>query len=101
MAQMVVDSAVMREKANLLDKASGDIRTLYTEMLQNVNSTASQMKGTTVTTQKERFASMQATFETIATDIKAYGTFLNNAANDYDRAETEGTQKAQQQGKVF
>lgn len=44
---------------------------------------------------------MQNTFDTIVKDIKAYSTFLTQAAESYEAAEREGTQKAQEQGKVF
>lgn len=101
MAQVVVDSAVMRDKAKTIETASSTIQKLYTEMLQEVNTTAGKMKGTTIETQKKQFASMQSRFETFAKDVKAYGTFLTQAAESYDAAEREGTTKAQEQGKIF
>ena len=33
--------------------------------------------------------------------MKAYSTFLTQAAESYEAAEREGTQQAQEQGKVF
>lgn len=101
MAQVVVDSSVMRDKAKTLENASVTIQSLYADMLQEVTATANKMKGTTIETQKEKFAGMQTAFDTIAKDIKAYSTFLNEAAESYEAAERDGTQKAQQQGKVF
>lgn len=101
MAQIVVDSVVMRDKAKVIEKAANNIQRLYTEMLQEVNATASKMKGVTIETQKKQFASMQSRFETFAKDIKAYGTFLMQAAESYDAAELEGKGKAQEQGKFF
>lgn len=101
MAQVVVDSSVMRDKAKTLENASVTIQTLYAEMLQEVTTTANKMKGTTIETQKERFASMQTSFDRIVKDIKAYSTFLAQAADEYDRIEREGTQKAQEQGEIF
>lgn len=101
MAKIVVDSTVMREKANVLETAAANIQTLYQEMLQEVNTTAGKMKGSAIETSQERFVSMQGAFETIATDIKAYGTFLTQAADSYDAAQSEGTQQAQELGKIF
>lgn len=101
MAQVVVDSSVMRDKAKTLENASVTIQSLYAEMLQEVTTTANKMKGTTIETEKKQFASMQDTFDTIVKDIKAYGTFLTQAAESYETAEREGTQKAQEQGKIF
>ena len=101
MAQVVVDSSVMRDKAKTLENAAVNIQSLYAEMLQEVTTTANKLKGTTIDTQKKQFASMQSSFDTIVKDIKAYSTFLTQAAESYEAAEREGTQKAQEQGKIF
>lgn len=101
MAQVVVDSSVMRDKAKTLENAAVTIQSLYAEMLQEVTATANKMKGTTIETEKKQFASMQNTFDTIVKDMKAYSSFLTQAAESYEVAEREGTQKAQEQGKIF
>jgi Proteins of 100 residues with WXG. len=101
MAQVVVDSSVMRDKAKTLENAAVTIQFLYAEMLQEVTTTANKMKGTTIETEKKQFASMQNAFDTIVKDIKAYSSFLTQAAESYEAAEREGTQKAQEQGKIF
>ena len=101
MAQVVVDSSVMRDKAKTLEDAAVTIHSLYAEMLQEVTTTANKMKGTTIETEKKQFAGMQNTFDTFVKDMKAYSTFLTQAAESYEAAEREGTQKAQEQGKVF
>ena len=101
MAQVVVDSSVMRDKSKTLENAAVTIQTLYAEMLQEVTTTANKMKGTTIETEKKQFAGMQNTFDTIVKDMKAYSTFLTQAAESYEAAERERTQKAQEQGKVF
>jgi len=76
MAQVVVDSAVMRDKARSLENAAVTIDSLYAEMLREVTTTSNKMRGTTVETSKKQFASMQPTFDTIVKDMKAYGAFL-------------------------
>ena len=101
MAQVVVDSGVMRDKAKTLENASVTIQKLYAEMLSEVTTTANKMKGTTIETEKKQFSSMQSKFDSIVKDIMAYSTFLTQAAESYEAAEREGTQKAQQQGKIF
>lgn len=101
MAQVVVDSTVMRDKAKTLENASVTIQSLYAEMLQEVTTTANRMKGTTIETAKKQFASMQPDFDTIVKDMKAYSNFLTQAAEYYEAAEREGNQKAQEQGKIF
>lgn len=101
MAQIVVDSSVMRDKATTLEKAAVTIQSLYAEMLQEVTTTANKMKGTTIETEKKQFAGMQNAFDTIVKDMKTYSTFLTQAAEHYEVSERKGTQKAQEQGKVF
>ena len=101
MAQIVVDSQVMIDKASTLETEATNITNLYNEMLQEVNTTAGRMKGTTIETQQKQFAGMQNAFNKIAEDMKSYSQFLKDAAEAYDRAESEGTSKAQEQGKVF
>ncbi len=85
MAQVVVDSSVMRDKAKTLENAAVNIQSLYAEMLQEVTTTANKMKGTTIDTQKKQFASMQSSFDTI---VKAYSTFLTQAAESYEACRT-------------
>ena len=101
MAQVVVDSSVMRDKAKTIENAASTIQSLYAEMLQEVNTTANKMKGTTIETEKKQFASMQNTFDTFVKDMKAYSSFLTQAAESYEAAEKAGTQRAQEQGKIF
>ena len=101
MAQIVVDSGVMRDKAKTLETAAVTIQSLYAEMLREVTTTANKMKGETIDTSKKQFAGMQNTFDTIVKDMKAYSTFLTQAAESYETAEKEGRQKAQEQGKIF
>ena len=101
MPQVVVDSRVMRDKAKVLENAAVTIQSLYAEMLQEVTTTANKMKGKTIETQKKQFASMQSNFETFVTDMKAYSSFLTEAAEDYEARENASMQKAQEQGKIF
>lgn len=65
MAQVVVNSRVMRDKARTIENAAVTIQTLYAEMLQEVTATTNRMKGEAIETAKERFASMQNVFDTI------------------------------------
>lgn len=101
MAQVVVDSSVMRDKAKTIENAAVTIQSLYAEMLQEVTATANKMKGKTIETEKKQFASMQNTFDTFVKDMKAYSTFLIQAAENYEKGEGKGEQKAQELGKIF
>ena len=101
MAQVVVDSEVMRDKAKTIENSAVTIQKLYAEMLQEVTTTANKMKGTTIETAKKQFAAMQKDFDNIVKDMKDYSTFLTQAAEYFEAAENEGTQKAQEQGKIF
>ena len=44
MAQVVVDSRVMRDKARTIENAAVTIQTLYAEMLQEVTATTNRMQ---------------------------------------------------------
>lgn len=101
MAQVVVDSQIMRDKAQTIMRASQNMLDRYNDMLREVQTTAGKMKGTTIDTQRERFEGMRASFETFSKDIKDYADFLNRAAEAYDAAENKGTQQAQDQGIRF
>ena len=101
MAQVVVDSSVMRDKAKTLENAARTIQSLYAEMLMEVTVTANKMKGKTIETEKKQFANMQNIFDVIVEDIKAYSDFLNQAAESYEETELFGITKAQVQGKPF
>lgn len=101
MAQVVVDSQVMRDKAEVIKQAAKNMLDKYNEMLQEVQTTAGKMKGTTIETQRQKFEGMKANFETFTTDIEAYANFLNRAADAYDNAENKGTQQAEAQGIRF
>ena len=101
MPQVVVDSGVMRDKSKTLQTAATKINSLYAEMDTEITGIGNKMKGTTVETAVKQFKSMKATFDTIYKDMNKYSEFLTQAAESYERAENEGTQKAQQQGKVF
>lgn len=101
MARIVVDSQVMRDKAKTLEEQANKIQTLYSEMLQDVTSTASRMKGTAIETEKTQFAGMQSIFDTIVQDMKTYSTFLTQAAENYEAVENEGIQAAEEQGEPF
>lgn len=87
MAQVVVDSSVMRDKAKTLENAARTIQSLYAEMLMEVTVTANKMKGKTIETEKKQFANLQSTFDVIVEDIKAYSDFLNQAAESYEETE--------------
>ena len=101
MAQVVVDSTVMRDKAKVLENAAVKIDALYTNMLQDVTTTANKMKGTTIETAKAKFAGMEDEFETIVADMKAYSKFLTEAAEAFEAAENAGTTRAEEQGEIF
>lgn len=101
MADIVVNSGVMRDKAKTLENAAVTIDKLYAEMLHEVTTTSNRMKGDAVETAKKQFANMQPTFDAIVEDMKKYSSFLTEAANRYEARENEGITEAQEQGKIF
>lgn len=101
MAQIVVDSSVMRSKADTIEQQAQKILELYNEMKNIVDTTAGKMKGTTIETQKQRFGSMQSAFQNFYDDMLKYSQFLNQAAEAYEAAEAAGTSAAEEQGQIF
>ena len=101
MAQIVVDSSVMRDKAKTIKDNAETIKTSYTDMLTELRNVTSRMKSGTLDTMRERFAGMQSAFETFATDMTAYHDFLIDAAENYEKGEQEGKAKAEDLGKGF
>lgn len=99
MAQIVVDTGVMLDKANTLETAATSIEKLYGEMLQEVNGTAGKMRGKAIDAQREQFKKMEPTFKTIAMDMKSYSKFLTNAAEYYAKIDKDG--KTMAEGDVF
>lgn len=98
MAQVKVDSVVMKEKAKTIETQANTIGSRYAEMLKEVNSMAGKMSGTTIETAKTEFAAMKTRFTTIVEDMKKYSTFLSTAADNYEEVEWKNTQRAQEQG---
>ena len=97
MAQIVVDSNVMRDKARTIKDNAETIKTSYTDMLTELRNVTSRMKSGTL----DKFAGMQSAFETFATDMTAYHDFLIDAAENYETVEQEGKAKAEDLGKGF
>ena len=101
MAQIVVDSSVMRDKAKTIKDTAETIKTSYTDMLTELRNVTSRMKSGTLDTMRDKFAGMQSAFETFATDMTAYHDFLIDAAENYEKVEQEGKAKAEDLGKGF
>ena len=100
MPQVVVDSGVMRDKAKTIQTAATAINRLYGEMDTEITGIANKMKGKTVDMAVKQFKTMKPKFDSIYQDINKYSEFLTQAAENYDRVENEGTQRAQEQGKI-
>jgi len=66
-----------------------------------IDKISARMKGTTVEIAVKQFKSMKPKFDSIYQDINKYGEFLNNAAQSYEAAENDGTNRAGEQGKIF
>lgn len=101
MAEVILDYEVIKSTATTINEASKSILSLYQEMLSEVKSTGSRMKGNPIDIEVQQFASMQPVFETFAKDMAEYSKFLMDVADEFKAVENEGTQEAQEQGKVF
>ncbi len=72
MAQIVVDSTVMRDKAKTLAESANNFNRLYTEMDAVVNKVNSRMKGSTIEDAVNEFKSMKQRFDTMYDDVNKF-----------------------------
>jgi WXG100 family type VII secretion target len=99
--QIKVESRVIRSVSGTLQTEAGKLFSQYEAMQQEVAGFARRMRGTTIETAEKQFTAMRPTFEKIRQDIQNYSQFLSQAAEEYERAERDGTAAAGQQGRIF
>ena len=101
MADVEVNSQVLKEKAEVFIKASKDIQEIYDSALKIIESCVGRMMGKTVELILEKMFGMKERFNIISKDIAEYGEFLNEAAEAYEELESKHTALAEEQGKIF
>jgi len=97
MATIKVNSTVMREKAGAFKTVANSIKTFTGEMTREIENLRSAWEGESAETTVNKFKGLADNFEEIYNTIISYATFLEQAAESYDKAEAAVTQAAQGQ----
>ena len=87
MATIKVNSAVMREKANAFKTISTSVRNYTDDMLKEIEGLKAYWEGDAAEATVKEFQAQKAAFDEIIKTIENYGSFLDNAAAEYDKTE--------------
>lgn len=91
MAEIKVNSTVMREKAATFGAVAKSVRGYTDEMLEEVEALRACWEGDAAEATVNQFKNLVSQFEEICTSIENYGAFLDSAAESYDAAESANT----------
>ena len=94
MATIKVNSTVMRDKANGFKMVSNSIKTLTSEMTNEIESLRPVWAGEAAETTVNKFKGLADDFDAIFATINQYADFLNQAADSYDKVENAVAQGA-------
>jgi len=97
MADIKVNSQVMRDKASSFKTVSGSVKTFTGEMLNEIDSLKQAWEGEAAEALVNKFKGLQKNFEEICKTIEQYAEFLNQAAENYDKVEESIKQGAEGQ----
>ena len=97
MADIKVNSTAMREKAGNLRSSSSSIRNFTNEMTTEIESLRSYWEGDAGETLVQRFKALAPRFDEICNTINDYGTFLDQAADSFDKTEEANKAGAESQ----
>lgn len=87
MAEIKVNSSVMRNKADSFKTVSGLVKTFTGDMLTEIDNLRQVWEGEAAEALVNKFKGLQKNFEEICKTIEQYGDFLNQAADTYDKVE--------------
>ena len=97
MATIKVNSTVMRDKANSFKTVANSIKTFTGEMTSEIEGLKAAWQGESAETTVTKFKGLADNFEAIYSTIMGYASFLEQAAEAYDNAESANVQGAQSQ----
>lgn len=97
MASIKINSTVMKEKAKTLQSIADSIRTITEEMTNEINRLKNAWEGEVAETTARKFLDLKDDFEERFETINSYAEFLENAAEAWERVNTENLQEAQSQ----
>lgn len=97
MASIKVNSATMREKANVLTNIAKSIKGFTDEMTNEMNRLRGAWEGEVAEATVNNFKGLADDFQERFDTINSYADFLNKAADEWDRINGENLQVAQGQ----
>lgn len=97
MASIKVNSTSMREKANTFRGVATSVKTCTDEMTQQVESLRSTWEGEAGETAVTKFKELSGKFEELYKTINQYASFLDEAAEAYDKSHSEVVSAAEGQ----
>lgn len=87
MAEIKVNSSVMKEKASNFKNVAKSVEQFTNDMMSEIDSLKQAWEGEAAEALVNKFKGLQKNFEEICKTIEQYGDFLNQAADSYDKVE--------------
>lgn len=97
MAEIKVNSSVMKEKASNFKNLAKSVEQFTNDMMSEIDSLKQAWEGEAAEALVNKFKGLRKNFEDICKTINQYGDFLTQAAENYDKVEESIKQGAEGQ----
>jgi hypothetical protein len=97
MAEIKVNSSVMKEKASNFKNVAKSVEQFTNDMMSEIDSLKQAWEGEAAEALVNKFKGLRKNFEDICKTINQYGDFLTQAAENYDKVEESIKQGAEGQ----
>lgn len=97
MAEIKVNSSVMKEKASNFKDVAKSVEQFTNDMMSEIDSLKQAWEGEAAEALVNKFKGLRKNFEDICKTINQYGDFLTQAAENYDKVEESIKQGAEGQ----
>ena len=97
MAEIQVNSSVMKEKASNFKNVAKSVEQFTNDMMSEIDSLKQAWEGEAAEALVNKFKGLRKNFEDICKTINQYGDFLTQAAENYDKVEESIKQGAEGQ----
>ena len=87
MAEIKVNSSVMKEKASNFKNVAKSVEQFTNDMMSEIDSLKQAWEGEAAEALVNKFKGLRKNFEDICKTINQYGDFLTQAAENYDKVE--------------
>ena len=97
MAEIKVNSSVMKEKASNFKNVAKSVEQFTNDMMSEIDSLKQAWEGEAAEALVNKYKGLRKNFEDICKTINQYGDFLTQAAENYDKVEESIKQGAEGQ----